>query len=580
MEQLDILLPRHTLEEALGAEMAKQARLRWGDQCRYMPVSDGKQYLCSCGCVNALDAPCVHCGQTPALMDRAVLEELRQEARLRLEEEAKEAARQEALRLQALRRQKLRKIRNACLWAAGGVAALAVAAAAFWGITRVAIPASHYQKALAALEKGDYRLSHREFTLAGDYEDAEAYLARFATPLLSSKVYIGNSLSQVTYSYDDFGRRLKSVEQMYAKDADGNWLETGAPVEYVQRYDEQGNQLVHANWNGHSVYVYNERNDVVQKDVYLRDGQHDSTHYFDYTYDESGRVVKKTEICSELLSVNNSCEYTDYFTYNAQGLVEEKITEANFPAQMENSYRSVEKWHYNEKGDPVEMLDETVGTVYESSDSTGRKTWVYDEKGNLLKSTDVISFPHDSGMDRCITATAVYDSRGRQLRYTTELSFPNNPKRNSLDEDAWEYDWEGKLVKEVFRYTYADENMQRYGGYTQTVTHTYDLLGRQTEYESVWVGPVESNRQKKTYEYGPDGMVKRMVETQRDDRDSSTVTYHYNENGLVAREEYSPSDPDNWSALEYTYAYFYYPEGTEKPQMDMISEVGITLYGA
>ena len=53
MEQVfDILLPRHTLEEAVGPELAKQYRLRRGEDCVFMPVRSGHHYLCSCGQVN------------------------------------------------------------------------------------------------------------------------------------------------------------------------------------------------------------------------------------------------------------------------------------------------------------------------------------------------------------------------------------------------------------------------------------------------------------------------------------------------------------------------------------------------
>ena len=164
MEELDILLPRHTLEEALGPELAKQARLRWGEDCQFMPVSDGKRYSCSCGNVNALGEACGQCGRMPELLERAAVEQLSREAEQRLEEEAKEAARQEALRLQEARRQKQRKIRNICLWAAGAVAALALSVAGFFWVTRELTPADHYKKALAALERGQYAEAYSQFT--------------------------------------------------------------------------------------------------------------------------------------------------------------------------------------------------------------------------------------------------------------------------------------------------------------------------------------------------------------------------------------------------------------------------------
>ena len=579
VEQLDILLPRHTLEEALGEELAKQAHLRWGEDCRYMPVTDGQSYLCSCGTVNPMQDPCSNCGRWPELLERSVLESLRQDMTVRLEEEAREAQRQEQLRQQEAKHQKRRKIRKRYFWVMGGLTMLALVAVAFWVVTRVAIPAGHYRKALSALQEGDYQQAHRQFTLAGDYRDAEVYLERFATPLLSSRVYMENKLTQTTYTYDEAGRQLESVVQIFAQDADGNWLATAQEDVQVQRYDENGNVLVYADWNGHRVYVYNEQGDVVQEDAYSRSGQHESTQYFDYRYDEAGRVLQKSEICSEHLSVNNSYEYSEYFTYDPRGLVTVKVTEANFPAQMDNSYRATASWRYNEKGDPVEMREETVGTNSDRSDSVEKKVWTYDSEGRLLQSTDTLTFHNDPGRNMTTTVTNTYDRRGRLVQTETERRFPEDSRRNSTATEQWEYNWEGKLAKEVSRLSYEEESMERYGGYTKTINYTYDLLGRQTGEEVVWEGPVENTRQEKTYTYGDDGMVDTATTEYTSQGKRSTNIAYYNENGLVAREENQLADPGAGHIVEYTFAYFYYPEGTQKPQQNM-DKLDVILYGA
>ena len=114
MEELDILLPRHTLEEALGPELARQYRIKRGEKHLYMPVTDGSRYLCSCGCVNSLGEPCKDCGSGPELLDRGVLDALSREAELRLQQEEEEAARQEAARLEAEKQKKRKKRLKIC----------------------------------------------------------------------------------------------------------------------------------------------------------------------------------------------------------------------------------------------------------------------------------------------------------------------------------------------------------------------------------------------------------------------------------------------------------------------------------
>lgn len=578
MEQLDILLPRHPLEEALGSELAKQARLRWGEQCRFMPVSDGQRYLCSCGCVNPLGEPCAQCGQMPELMDKAVLEGLRQEAAARLEEEAKEAARQEEARRQEEKRKKRRKIRTICLWAAGAAGALALAVAAFWGITRFAIPADHYHKALSALEKENYRLSHREFTLAGDYKDAKAYLARFATPLKSSKVYLGNTVTEMLYTYDETGRLLKSVQRILAKDADGNWLETEKPVEYVQRYDEQGNQLVQHNRYGHVVYVYNAQGDIVSAEIFGWDGQHETTKTYTFTYDAQGRKEKETEICAEHISVNYSYEQTRQYTYDDQGRVIREETQENYPAQMENSNHSVITWRYNEKGDPVEKVEQTEGVNTDDDDSIYTTTWRYDAQGRMVENVAVWEYLNDSSLNRIITENHTYDAKGRKIRSVHEVVFPQVPYNNSTDTHTWEYNKEGKLICEKSQLFYPDAGRQKQGGHTHTITYTYDLLGRMRESENVWEGPVETTRQLERYTYDAQGLVEmKEVEHVNGESRTGSISY-YNANGLVQREEHFPEAPSAKDVIEYTYAYFYYPDGAPEPQQNL-REPGAVLYG-
>ena len=573
MEELDILLPRHTLEEALGPELAKQARLRWGEDCQFMPVSDGRRYLCTCGNVNALGEACGQCGRMSELLERAAVEQLSREAEQRLEEEAKEAARQEALRLQEARRQKRRKIRNICLLAAGAVAALALSVAGFFWVTRELTPADHYKKALAALERGQYAEAYSQFTLAGDYGDAKIYLERFYTPVLSLRSAHGNVVTLTQYAYDETGRLLREESQQMQMDADGNLMKVYEPQILTQRYDSDGNWILRTDWNGHKVCVYNDQGDVVSEEFYRNDGQHENTHTYTYVYDEQGRVLERLEVCSEHISVNYSYEYTEQYTYDDRGLITTKTIFSNYPAQMDSCYRADSQWRYNENGDPVEMVETTTETYMEKSNSVNTKTWEYDSEGRVVKTTDALEFVNDPESNRSTTVTYTYDSEGRLVRIYTTRDFAED-QRDGSDLETWEYNWEGKLVKHTLLMYYKDVQRQTYSGYQQTETYTYDLLGRKATYDMFWGQGEHSGWVTDTYTYGTGGRLETMEQVEGQMERGEKVTYqthsisYYNENGLVEKMVYTPeSDPtDKPTTNEYTYAYFYYPEGQEKPQ--------------
>ena len=136
---------------------------------------------------------------------------------------------------------------------------------------------------------------------------------------------------------------------------------------------------------------------------------------------------------------------------------------------------------------------------------------------------------------------------------------------------------------------YKDVQRQSYSGYQQTETYTYDLLGRKATYDKFWGQGEHSGWVTDTYTYGAGGRVETMEQVERQMERGEKVTYqthsisYYNENGLVEKMVYTPeSDPtDKSTTNEYTYAYFYYPEGQEKPRQSGTDwEITTLLYGA
>lgn len=88
------LTPPTTLEEVLeDAELVKQYRLKYGQDCKYQTKRERDLWLCACGAVNREGERLCHCcGKDPAILSGADLSALREERDQRLVEESKRAA--------------------------------------------------------------------------------------------------------------------------------------------------------------------------------------------------------------------------------------------------------------------------------------------------------------------------------------------------------------------------------------------------------------------------------------------------------------------------------------------------------
>ena len=147
-----------------------------------------------------------------------------------------------------------------------------------------------------------------------------------------------------------------------------------------------------------------------------------------------------------------------------------------------------------------------------------------------------------------------------------------------VSKTAYTYDKEGRCAYEFYSQQHSDAQRQLQSGYTHTVEYIYDLLGRVGESRVVWdyADGVESYVQTEEYAYNWDGSMKscELVIKWRDpDRDVQKQSYLYNENGLVKQEYLSEDD----SVTEYTYDWFYFPEGYNEDTF--ITPQSVSYYG-
>lgn len=561
-------LAREKLEDVLEPEMVRQYRLRRGEQCVYMPRFGTERYLCSCGTINPLGKKCYICGLEPEPLTREVVEELSREAEERLAREREQQEKEEARRRERLEAEKRAKRKKRILLIAGCVLGvlvlLAVSAVLFWAATRVWIPAGHYEDGLEALEAGDLQSAHRSFMLAGDYEDAEAYLERFFTPVTYVRATEKGEVSESFYTYGEKGELLTT--RMVTKEVDdlGNIVEESTVSQWVNSYDEAGRELVYEDLYGKAVYTYNERGDVTSINNYRTDGAHDKTRVFVYIYDEQGRIGQRLEICSELISVNYSYEQTDRYTYDHNGNVLTQYTETNYPASAEANYVSEVVNTYDEQGRLIKKEESVVTPNDPMGDCGNVDEWSYDEAGRVVRHYRSCVYPGDPIRDSRILVTTTYDRWGNVTEEITTSAFPGDAQREMVQSSVFVYDGEGKLVEETRSQSFSDAMRQEQSGYTNTAEYIYDLFGRLTEARAVYsyAKPEDCYVQTAVYKYRGDGSRESCTITTKwrtGDEPPHTQTYLYDQNGLEV--SYRMVEDENETLTEYTHTYFYFPEG-------------------
>lgn len=553
------------LEDVLEPEMVKQYRIRRGAHCVYMPRFGQEKYLCPCGSINPLGENCYVCGLEPEPLTREVMEQLGREAQARIAEEERQRAQQEEKRL--AREEALRKKRKAELlkrlaaWVGGAVAVLALSFALFWMATREWIPGAHYDAALEALEKKDWQRAHREFTLANGYGDSKEQLARFSTPKLTTESRTVDSASRESFTYDAFGNRLVQDYANYAIHEDGS-EEVLEEHTWTSIYERADRPLRLEDFYGKTLFTYNDHGDVVDREDYRSDGVQETYHYYIYKYDDLDRVVQKTEICSELISVNYSYEYWEAFTYGEQGEVLTKESHANYPASSEGNYHSVIDYTYDDRGRVIATREVVSQTLDQNGDCVKLERWYYDGE-NLMRYTQLKEYVVESRLNVEQTETYTYDAAGCLLKKVNRNVFPGDPVRDWTETYEAVYDREGRLTWEQTSLVPADEERFALSAYTRTAEYAYDILGRLTEEKWVYDYPetssMESYATRELYSYRMDGTLESGELYQKTPEDRAwkkQAEIQYNENGL--EETYTSGfETGRITVRTDTYTYFY-----------------------
>lgn len=463
-EPWEVLDTPGSLRSISDTELIKQFRMKYGNNCKNLPLLHKDLWYCACGELNRQgEAECHRCQKSLALLEQIDMDELRKERDTRVAAE-KEQAEKEAAAAKA-HAKKMGKI------TAIVVPILVVLIVAAVIISNSVKKSNAYELALSLVESGQYEAAIEQFAALGDYKDSAEQIHMIESTVLEeqrakayaeaialleakkygeayaafealgdykdsadylekcSKVYVllseSSANGEITYEYAD-GVLIK--ETVVGKSSDGIGFQgfnftkgTSGTAEY--KYDAAGNSV--------EIRVYNDDGKLIK--VTTRE------------YDNAGNISKET---TELLLHDDVDTYI--YTYD------------------DNGNMTLRLWYQNLTG---------TGDVY------SKHSYEYDEHNQLISETTW----YEWDIERTIVYENEYDSNG-QLVKQSSLSLVNKYSETT----EYEYDKNGNMIAQrvtndygSWEYTYAyDEfgNMIRefYSGSTstpsQTTTYTYGYI--------------------------------------------------------------------------------------------------------
>lgn len=205
-EPLPIPQPLDTALE--DAELVKQFRMTYGEDCACPPMEHKDLWYCTCGARNRREeAVCHRCSREHAALAAIGLDALRAERDERLAAEAEKAeAAEEAARIRAKKAKKAAKIAS--------IVAVAITVAALL-TTKVIIPNSKYNAAVDLMEARQYTDAISAFEAMGGYKDSVDQIMEcrylYATTLLESE-----QLNQAMSLFSALGNYKDSKERLAA----------------------------------------------------------------------------------------------------------------------------------------------------------------------------------------------------------------------------------------------------------------------------------------------------------------------------------------------------------------------------
>ena len=209
------------------------------------------------------------------------------------------------------------------------------------------------------------------------------------TPLTEKQVWLpyqmknGSDGSITTYTYDDYGNKIKTT----SSDALGNIEAT-----WINEYDENNNILKTSLDTGNgepfvqAIFTYDNDGNLIKKQEFTRNLSEVTENIFTFDYDEQNRQVLRSRngVVIETYSYAEDGSYTVYSEFNP-----EEYTVYNAEGKIQERHRSSTNktvYVYNENGICTEQITYSNNEVYFKIVNE------LDENGNVAKIKQV--FPN------------------------------------------------------------------------------------------------------------------------------------------------------------------------------------------
>ena len=479
------LTPPAPLEEVLeDAELVKQYRLKYGQDCKYQTKRERDLWLCACGAVNREGERLCHCcGKDPAILSGADLPALKEERDQRLAEESKRAA--EAKAAAEVQAKRMKKI---ALIAAPILLVVIIAGVLFSDYTK---KNDAYSAAAALLEEREFDDAMDAFAELGGFKDSKEMAEQGVA--YEKALY----LIQCAEEEDKAGLKVSSKikgEVKTEEDEDGNKPNSAAPAQAGTTAGSESRPS--SAESSTAVKCYRKAKAILEK----LNGYKDSAQkiqevdaainaaILEADYQDAIALLEDQddhpaarEAFEALGDYKDSKAYFEGFRWLRVALIEEEdeipilYDEKGERLPEENEVRTVTEFSADKRTATVKNAE--TGEVVASEE--------YDEYGNITKrqesgSRAVSTFDYElDGNGRPIqqteTCTNYYSSGSSSISYITNNAYEYNSKGqiSKLTETrTYNFDLsKGKSPTHVYVYTYQYDDRGNVSSFTVDATN-------------------------------------------------------------------------------------------------------------
>ena len=473
------LTPPAPLEEVLeDAELVKQYRLKYGQDCKYQTKRERDLWLCACGAVNREGERLCHCcGKDPAILSGADLPALKEERDQRLAEESKRAA--EAKAAAEVQAKKMKKI---ALIAAPILLVVIIAGALFSDYTK---KSDAYSAAAALLEELEFDDAMDAFAELGDFKDSKEMAEQGVA--YEKALY----LIQCAEEEDKAGLKVSSKikgEVKTEEDEDGNKPNSAAPAQEGTTAGSESRPS--SAESSTAVKCYRKAKAILEK----LNGYKDSAQkiqevdaaidaaILEADYQDAIALLEDQddhpaarEAFEALGDYKDSKTYFEGFRWLRVALIKEKdktpifYDEKGEQLPQENEVRTVSEF----------SEDKRTATVKDAETGKAIASEEYDQYGNITKRKM-------SGSLEMSTFDYELDENGRPIQRTETCAkyySSGNSSISHITNNAYEYNGKGQVSKRTETKTYSFDLKKGKSPTSVTIyTYTYDDRGDVSSY--------------------------------------------------------------------------------------------------